>query len=210
MKILVADDDPDIRSMVSVLLSGAGHEVVVAEDGLRALALLLDRDLPPVALLDSDMPGLSGPEVCRRARLALKGRPLHLILLTALTEEREVEAGLGAGADDYVMKPFRPRELLARIRAGERVVRLQQTCAARVRDLEAALAKVRALEGLLPICMYCKKVRDDGNYWQQVETYVSQRSEARFSHGICPDCEKRYVDEELRRLEGEQGPGVKP
>jgi len=200
MRILVADDDPDMRALLGQLLLAWGYQPVLAEDGIRALSTLLDRQAPSIALLDSMMPGMSGPEVCRKARDAFRSRPLHITLLTALTGETEIEVGLGSGADDYLIKPFRHRELLAHIRAGERIVKLQEDLTARVRDLEAALARVKALEGMLPICMYCKKVRDDKNYWQQVETYVSQRSEARFSHGICPECEEKFVESELRRL----------
>src|SRR5207248_10993171 len=103
--------------------------------------------------------------------------------------------GLTAGADDYVIKPFDRAELKARINAGERILRLQAELAARVKELEFALASVKLLQGLLPICCYCKKIRDDKNYWQQVDTYVLDHSVIRFSHGICPDCLEQQVNE---------------
>jgi DNA-binding response OmpR family regulator len=201
MRLLVADDDPDLRDFLAVHLESWGYELAVVPDGTRALEALRAPDGPSLAILDSDMPGLTGPEVCARAKAEVRGRPLHLILLTARAEEEDVEKGLDAGADDYVPKPFKPRELHARLRAGERAVRLQEELAARVRELEAALSKVRTLEGMLPICMYCKKVRDDKNYWQQVEGYVAKRTGATFSHGVCPDCIVKYIEPEIKRLE---------
>src|SRR5262249_57910928 len=98
--------------------------------------------------------------------------------------------GLQSGANDYVTKPFDRAELQARVCVGKSVVELQRSLALRVRELEDALSQVRQLQGLLPICCYCKKIRDDRNYWQQVETYVGDHSAARFSHAICPDCLK--------------------
>jgi len=96
--------------------------------------------------------------------------------------------GLQAGADDYVTKPFDHAELRARVQVGARVVQLQSALAARVRELEEAMSSVKTLEGLLPICCYCNKIRDDGNYWHRVESYIAGRANVRFSHGICPDC----------------------
>ena len=125
MKVLVADDDADTLAALRQMVAAWGYEVVTATDGFRALAVLLDRHPPTVAILDSMMPGMSGPEVCRKARAALGARPLHVILLTVLTRDTEIEDGLGAGADDYMTKPFSHRELLARIRSGERVTRYQ-------------------------------------------------------------------------------------
>jgi hypothetical protein len=81
-----------------------------------------------------------------------------------------------------------------------RIVALEQALAKRVKELEDALAREHELQGLLPICSYCKKVRDDKNYWQEVESYISQRSAAVFSHGICPDCHTRVVKAQLAEL----------
>jgi sigma-B regulation protein RsbU (phosphoserine phosphatase) len=81
-----------------------------------------------------------------------------------------------------------------------RIIELQHSLADRVKALEEALARVKQLQGLLPICSYCKKIRDDQNYWQQVENYISKHSEAQFSHSICPDCYESLVRPELDQL----------
>ena len=86
------------------------------------------------------------------------------------------------------MKPFDPGELRARVQAGVRIVQLQTGLAEKVTQLESALSKVRRLTGLLPICAYCKAIRDDSDYWHRVEEYVSEHADVQFSHGICPKC----------------------
>jgi DNA-binding response OmpR family regulator len=174
--------------MVSKALSEAKYDVVTAEDGQEAVAILEKGEGPWLVVLDWEMPALTGPEVCARVReLTLPISP-YLILLTSRGETADAVAGLTSGADDYLTKPFHDVELQARVRVGERVVELQRKLADRVADLEGALARVNRLEGLLPICSYCKRVRDDDNYWHQVEAYVGDRSQARFSHGVCPEC----------------------
>ena len=146
------------------------------------------------------MPGLDGVEVCRRARERTAVRPLYIILLTARADRQDAIDGLGAGADDYVTKPFDAAELRARVGVGVRVVELQVELAARIADLEEALARVDHLHGILPICSYCKKVRSDSDSWQQVEAYVSAHSAVRFSHGVCPGCVKTVLQPELDEL----------
>jgi len=199
MKILVADDSPVARTLVVKALRDDGQEPVAVEDGTHALEAFHSEDPPKLAVLDWEMPGLTGPEVCRRIRELDHGVAPYLILLTSRDEKADIVLGLEAGADDYLTKPFQAEELRARVRVGERVLVLQQRLSERIGELEEALAKVNELEGLLPICSYCKKVRDDGNYWHQVEAYIGERSGARFSHGVCPDCYeqhlKPYLDE---------------
>src|SRR5262249_43771747 len=147
------------------------------------------------------MPEMDGVEVCGRIRGEAPADPPYLLLLTAKGSKEEIITGLEAGADDYLTKPFDRDELHARLRVGIRILDMQRTLAGRVHELEKALAKVRQLQGLIPICAYCKKIRDDQNYWQQVEAYVSSHCEVRFTHGICPACLEEVVKPELAKLE---------
>ncbi len=193
MRILIAEDDPVSRCFLEATLVKSGYEVTVTCDGHQAWEAL-QHDAPAIAILDWMMPGIDGVEVCRRARAIQSPTPTYLILLTAKSEKGDIVQGLDAGADDYVTKPFDRRELHARINVGLRVSELQRNLADRIADLEAALARVKQLQGLLPICSYCKKVRDDQNYWQQVDSYVSKHSEVEFSHSICPTCYDRLIE----------------
>jgi phosphoserine phosphatase RsbU/P len=193
MKILIAEDDLVSRTMLLRLLTSWGHEVVVTLDGKAAWEVLQKDDTPKVALLDWMMPEMDGVEVCRRSHGLARHEPTYVILLTAKDRTEDLVMGLESGANDYLIKPFDRRELQARLRVAERVVSLQHEVAERVRELQDALAQIHQLQGLLPICSYCKKIRDDGNYWQQVEGYVSSHTGVRFSHGVCPECYEKVV-----------------
>ena len=193
MRILIAEDDPVSRCFLEATLVKSGYQVTVTCDGHQAWEAL-QHDAPAIAILDWMMPGIDGVEVCRRARAIQSPTPTYLILLTAKSEKGDIVQGLDAGADDYVTKPFDRRELHARINVGLRVSELQRNLADRITDLETALTRVRQLQGLLPICSYCKKVRDDQNYWQQVDSYISKHSEVEFSHSICPTCYDRLIE----------------
>jgi len=131
---------------------------------------------------------MDGPDVCRRVRQELPLANMYLLLVTAREGRGDMVAGLDAGAYDYIIKPFDPEELRARVAVGVRVLGLQQKLGERVAELQAALSNVKKLHGLLPICSYCKRIRGDDQYWQQVEGYIAEHSEAQFSHGICPAC----------------------
>jgi phosphoserine phosphatase RsbU/P len=196
-RVLIAEDDSVSCMVLERTLRGWNYDVVVTRDGTEAWEALLTDDAPRLAILDWMMPGLEGPEVCRRVRALARPIPPYLILLTARGQTDDVVAGLESGADDYVTKPFERQELRSRLRVGERVLSLQQGLAARVEELEVALGQVKELKGLLPICCYCKAVRDDRNYWHRVETYITAHSAARFSHGICPGCWKGVVEPQM-------------
>ena len=201
MKILVAEDQTISRHILEASLRKWGYEVKGVEDGTRAWEILQGEEAPQLAILDWLMPGMDGIEICRQIRLRPQTQPVYIILLSARSGQEDKIHGLEAGADDYITKPFDRDELRARVQVGIRVLELQSALAHRVRQLEEALSRVKQLQGLLPICSYCKKIRNDRNYWQQVEGYISERSEAQFSHGICPECYAQYVQPELDRLQ---------
>ncbi len=202
MRALVAEDNCTTRLLLESTLAEWGYEVVATSDGAAAWRELQREHGPQLILLDWKMPGMDGIEVCRRLRQLPDAQTAHVILVTARRDKEDVVAGLEAGANDYITKPFEPSELRARLQAGARIVELQKHLEDRVYELECALAKVKQLQGLLPICAYCKKIRDDRNYWQQVESYITSHSEAQFSHGICPDCHERVVKPELEAICG--------
>ncbi len=188
MRILVAEDELVSRRLLEMTLKEWGYEVDLAADGAEALGRLQGGEAPELAILDWMMPGMDGVTVCRKIREVRPPLPIYLILLTSRSSRVDLVQGLEAGADDYMTKPFERAELRARVGVGERMIELQRSLAAQVRNLEEALGRVRQLQGLLPICSYCKKIRNDKNYWQQVDSYIVEHSEAQFSHGICPEC----------------------
>ncbi|MCD6384670.1 diguanylate cyclase [Candidatus Sumerlaeota bacterium] len=127
MKILVAEDDPTTRIMLGGVLKKWGYEVVLARDGNEAWSILSSKETPNIALLDWEMPGLAGIEVCRRVRANLNSDDnyVYIILLTAKASKDDIVTGIEVGADDYIVKPFDPQELRVRIRAGQRIIELQ-------------------------------------------------------------------------------------
>ncbi len=197
MKILAAEDDLVSRRVLEAALAKWGYEVLSASDGLEALQVLAGKDPPELAIVDWMMPEMDGIEVCRKVREGGQTPPTYIILLSARDSQEDIVQGLEAGADDYMTKPFDRNELRARVEVGKRVIELQKSLANRVLELEDSLKRLKRLHGLLPICSYCKRIRNDRNYWQQVEAYISERSEAEFSHGICPDCYEKVVKQKF-------------
>ena len=188
MKVLIADDDPVSRRLLQASLEKWGYHANAVVDGTAAWAVMQEPQPPQLLILDWLMPQIDGVELCRRARTLKPLRSSYIILLTSRATKSDVVEGLESGADDYITKPFDPGELRARVHVGKRVIDLQTALAERLHNLEEAMARVNQLQGLLPICCYCKKVRDDQNYWHQVESYVARHVDVRFSHGVCPDC----------------------
>ena len=188
MQILIAEDDPVTGEILARTLQRWNYNTMLVVDGAQAWDRLRLATDPTLAILDWMMPGMDGPDVCRRVRQELPLANMYLLLVTARESRGDMVAGLDAGADDYIVKPFDPEELRARVAVGVRVLGLQQKLGERVAELQAALSNVKKLHGLLPICSYCKRIRGDDQYWQQVEGYVAEHSEAQFSHGICPAC----------------------
>ena len=188
MRALIADDDRIVTTMVSRVLSKWDLDTGVAHDGLAAWAALTADPVPSLAIVDWDMPGMSGLEICGRIRSEPSRAHIYVLFLTARDNRRDLIAALDAGADDYLAKPFDLDELRARVQVGLRVVTLQERLAEQVKELQASLSNVKRLRGLLPICSYCKRIRNDHDYWERVESYVMDHTDATFTHGICPDC----------------------
>jgi phosphoserine phosphatase RsbU/P len=191
LRILVAEDNAVNQALMLRLLQKLGHVPLLATNGREALATLQTQRFDLV-FMDVQMPELDG--------LAATAEIRRLVIATVRQSLNDVLAGFQAGANDYITKPFHAQELRARLRVGRRVVELQAALASRVAQLQDALSRVKQLQGLLPICSYCKRIRDDHDYWQQVETYMSEHSQATFTHGICPECYEKFFKTELEEL----------
>jgi DNA-binding response OmpR family regulator len=187
MRVLVADDDPVAARILSAALKSWDLEPAVVYDGASAWEQM-NLIHTPIAIVDWMMPGLDGPELCRRVRANPATANAYILLLTAREGRADMVHGLDAGADDYVTKPFDREELRARVHVGVRIATLQERLEDRVEQLQRALADVRQLEGFLSICSYCKRIRTEEQQWEQMERYISDHSHAQFSHGICPSC----------------------
>jgi len=215
MRILIAEDDATSRRVLKVTLTKWGYDVISFCDGTEACRVLESGDAPDLVILDWMMPGMDGPEICARLRQSIPPAQNYIILLTTRDRKEDIISGLDAGANDYITKPFDRGELRARVRVGERVVKLQSLLAARVDELQQALTHVKTLQGIIPICMHCHKVRRDQGYWQKLDAYISEHSGATFSHGLCPECLEKYYpelsgDDEDTEPEGSDAAPVPP
>ena len=195
MRILIAEDDLTSRRILAVVLKKAGHEVVETTNGLEAWKALQRPDAPSLVILDWIMPEMDGLEVVNRVRGLNREHSAYIIMLTSKSEKADVITGLNAGADDYLIKPFDLGELRARVEVGRRMIYMQAQLARQFRELRQAMDHIKTLQGILPICSFCKKIRDDKGYWDQVEVYVCKHSNAQFSHSICPECMKKHFPE---------------
>jgi CheY-like chemotaxis protein len=206
MSFLIVDDAPESRLLLQSLLESAGYADVRAASSAQAALdyLQIDRatSAPPsvaLILMDLMMPGLDGIVACRRIKADARFADVPIIMVTAVDEARSLDAAFQAGATDYLTKPVERIELLARIRSAlrlkaEREARLarEQELAKRNQELEQALKEVKTLRGLIPICASCKKIRNEQGFWQQVESYIQERSDALFSHGVCTECLNKH------------------
>jgi DNA-binding response OmpR family regulator len=186
VKILTVEDDIVARTVLGRALRRLGHEILEAGDGESAWAVLQKE---PVRVVVSDwmMPRMNGLDLCRKVRGRVGDEYVYFILLTSsdATEDNQRSAA-DAGVDDFLTKPLDLNELWTRLRVAERILRYTR--------------QVRQLEELMPICSYCKKIRDDQNYWQQIEGYINERTGSEFSHSVCPDCYTRVIVPELESL----------
>ena len=202
MRILIAEDEKVTRMRLEKTLSEWGFDVETVVDGQAAWDRLCGENPPRLCLIDWLMPGMEGPELCRRVREKFPEDYFYLIILSAQQGVDNLIEGLTAGADDYVTKPFIGRELRSRIAVGVRVLGLEEMLAKKVRQLETALEDVKQLRGLLPICSYCNKIRNDEDYWEQADSYVGRHSDVEFSHSICPACYEKHVQPMLDHQQG--------
>lgn len=195
--ILIVDDNPANLDVLRHVLEPEGYRILAAMSGEESLNIVR-RAQPDLILLDVMMQGLDGFTTCRRIKEIPSAARVPLLFVTAKTEIEAVTRGFEVGGVDYIAKPFNKEEVKARVRTHLELSALTRRLAKRNEELEQALTQIQTLSGMLPICAHCKKIRDDEGYWKQVEVYVGERSDATFSHGICPDCIKNQFPEFAR------------
>jgi CheY-like chemotaxis protein len=204
--ILVVDDTPANLRLLFQILTTHGYRVRPTVSGKQALEAARAAT-PDLILLDIMMPEMDGYEVCQRLKADEQIHDIPVIFLSALSDTKNKVSAFAAGGVDYITKPFQSEEVLARVQTHLIIHSLQKMLQIRNEELQtknyelaAALAQVKRLSGLLPICASCKKIRNDEGYWQQVEVYIHEHSEADFTHGICPDCMQKLYPDQYQRL----------
>jgi phosphoserine phosphatase RsbU/P len=185
MKILIVDDDPVSLNLLQNLLTVSKHEVVIAKNGLEAWQKF---DVEPTRVIVSDwtMPELDGLALCEKVRNRPQTEYTYFILLTSHTGGENHQAAIKAGVDDFLTKPLHADDILSRLHVAERILLFTK--------------QIQQLKELLPICMYCKKIRDDQNYWQQIESYIHTNTGSSFSHGVCPECHEKVIKPQIEAL----------
>ena len=196
--ILVVDDVPENVRFLVRILGDEGYRVRPSLDGKLALAAAR-KETPDLILLDIMMPGMDGYQVAAALKADAVLREVPVIFISALDDVRNKVKSFSAGGVDYVTKPFQAEELLARIETHLTLQRLRQELTAQNehlanmnRKLRQAVDEIQTLRGILPICSFCKKIRNDKGYWQQVELYFKEHTLVDFSHGVCPDCLREH------------------
>lgn len=190
--VMVVDDDPDVLFATSRMVRALGYHVSEASDGAQCRQMLSEK-VPDLILMDVMLPDDNGAELCRE----IKADPELSKALVVLTSGMKISSfdqadGLEIGADGYIARPVSNREFKARVKAMVRILLAERERDLLIHELQTALSKVKRLSGLLPFCSYCKKIRDDKGYWNQIEAYIQMYSDAELGDSICPGCAKTY------------------
>jgi phosphoserine phosphatase RsbU/P len=185
MKILIVGSDSDSRGLLARELTELNHEIVECDSGESAW-MAFRVQAPRVVITELPLAEVNGLELCRRIRGAKEAKYAYIIMLTSEVSKVKYLDAMNAGADEVLARPCDVADIVLRLRVAERLLQLK--------------TKVHQLEGLLPICSYCKRIRDGDETWQPVDRFVNQHSAASFSHGVCPDCYHDYIEPQLQQL----------
>lgn len=192
IQILIVDDDPDVLAASERLVKSLGYQVATASDG-NECKQALKKTTPDLILLDVMLPDMNGRDLCRDIKSDPDLAGIFIVLTSGMkTSSQDQADGLELGADGYIARPVSNREFKARVTAMVRILVAERERDRLIIELKAALSKVKQLSGLLPFCSYCRKIRNDKGYWNQIEQYVQEYSEAELGDSICPDCAKTY------------------
>jgi len=198
-KILIVDDAPEnLRILIEILKKD--YATIPATSGEAALQKATADPMPDLILLDILMPVMDGYEVCKRLKENEKTKDIPVICITAMSEVMDDARAFNLGAVDYIPKPFNPATVKARVKNHIKLKNAIVVQEKLIRELKDALSNIKALSGLLPICANCKKIRDDKGYWNQVEQYIKEHSNADFTHSICPECIKELYPKIQERI----------
>jgi len=192
--ILIVDDAPKNVQLLGSLLKENCYRVAFVNNGRHALDLITKK-APDLILLDIMMPEMDGFEVCKKLKADEKTRYIPIIFISALNDVNDKVTAFSLGGADYITKPFQSEEILARVKTHLTMRRLYKRLEDKNVQLQKALDENKILQGIIPICANCKKIRDDKGFWKQVEAYISEHSVAQFSHGICPGCVQKLYPE---------------
>ena len=191
-RILIVDDDPiNVRVLTKALQRT--YDICTATNGFDAIEQVKETS-PDLLILDVMMPDLSGFDVCKIIKAEEAYADIPILFLTAMGTITSEITGLKLGGIDYLTKPVKIDLLELRVRNHIELKRRNDLVREQRDLLESVLARIKQLEGIIPICAYCKKIRDDQQIWHQLETYISNHSEAQFSHGMCPACAKEQME----------------
>jgi two-component system, response regulator PdtaR len=192
-RILVVEDESIVAMDIANTLRKLGHDVTAtAASGEQAIASVKENK-PDIIFMDIGLKGeMDGIEAASQIRAQFS---IPVIYLSAFVDEKTLDRAKGTVPAGYLTKPFEENDLRIAIEVGLYRTRLESEREALIKELQDAMAKIKTLSGLIPICAWCKKIRDDKGYWQTVEQYMKEHSQAEFTHGMCPDCQKKYLPE---------------
>ncbi len=188
MNILIVDDDKVSQVLLTEQLQALNYDVSTAIDGKEGWNIYIAKK-PSIVITDWIMPHVNGLELSRMIRSEHRERYTYIIFLTILRGKGSYLEAMNAGADDVISKPFDSEQLAARLRVAERILGMQH--------------EIKQLQGILPICSYCRKIRQEDDTWVSIEQHIKQKTDTSFSHGICPDCYQEHVQPAIVRLQNQ-------
>lgn len=192
-RVLVVEDETIVAMDIADTLKKLGYAVTdTVPSGEKAIARVKE-STPDLIFMDIGLKGeMDGIQTAAQIRAQYS---IPVIFLTAFVDEKTLDRAKATVPAGYLTKPFEENDLRIAIEVGLYRAKLEKERETLIKELQEAMSKIKALTGLIPICAWCKKIRDDKGYWQNVEQYIQAHSQAEFTHGMCPDCQQKYFPE---------------